>query len=81
MGAIVLEWIKVIGALLISWPVASLVIALIFRKPLLRLFDRFTSSDEGKAEIGPIKIELGKLAREGQDAINNLNRLNILMAE
>jgi hypothetical protein len=81
MGATTLEWIKVLGALLISWPVVTLIIALIFRRPLLRLFERFTSSDEGKAEIGPVKIELGRLAREGQDAVNNLNRLNVLMAE
>jgi hypothetical protein len=76
-----LEWTKTIGSFLLSWPVIILMIALIFRKPLLRLLERFTSSDEGRAEIGPIKIELGKLVREGQDAVNNLNRLNVLMAE
>lgn len=76
-----LEWAKVIGALVFSWPVAALLVALIFRKPLHKLLERFTSSDEGKAEIGPIKIELGRIAREGQDAVNKLNRINILMAE
>jgi hypothetical protein len=81
MGTSILEWIKSIGPLVLSWPVAALVIVLIFRKPLLRLLERLTSSDEGKAEIGPIKIELGKLAREGQVAVNKLNRVNILMAE
>ena len=40
-----------------------------------------STSDESKAEFGPIKIELGKLAREGHDAITNLSRLNVLMAE
>lgn len=53
--------------LVFSWPVAALIIALIFRRPLLRLLDRFTASDQGKAEIGPIKIELGKLAEQGQE--------------
>jgi hypothetical protein len=81
MDSTILQWTKTIGSLLLSWPMATLLIALIFRKPLLRLLERLTSSDEGKAEIGPIKIELGKLAREGQDAVNNLTRLNILMAE
>src|SRR5438874_47927 len=81
MGSSMLEWLKIIGPLLLSWPVAVVTIVLIFRKPLLRLLERFTSSDEGKAEIGPIKIELGKLAREGQVAVNKLNRINILMAE
>jgi hypothetical protein len=81
MGSSILEWLKAIGPLVLSWPVAALLIVLIFRKPLLRVLERFTSSDEGKAEIGPIKIELGKIAREGQVAVNKLNRINILMAE
>lgn len=81
MESSTLEWTKTIGFLLLSWPLAALMTALIFRKPVLRVLERFTSSDEGKAEIGPIKIGLGKLAREGHDAVNNLNQLNILMAE
>ena len=78
-GVIHLEWTKAIGALLISSPIASLIIALIFRRPLLILFERFASSDEGKAENGTVKIELGRLACEGQTAVDNLNRLNLLM--
>jgi hypothetical protein len=76
-----LEWAKVAGPLLVSWPVAALVIALVFRRPLLRLLDRLTASDQVKAEIGPVKIELGKLAEQGQIAVGNLTRLNLLMAE
>jgi hypothetical protein len=81
MGSSVLEWLKIIGPLVLSWPVAAVIIVLIFRKPLLRLLERLTSSDEGKAEIGPVKIELGKLVREGQVAVNKFNQINILMAE
>jgi hypothetical protein len=58
-----------------------LVIALIFRQPLLRLFERFTTSDNAKAAIGPVKIELGKLAEQGRMAVGTLNRLNLVMAE
>jgi len=76
-----LEWMKVAGPLLLSWPVAALVIALLFRRPLLRLLDRFTTSDQAKAEFGPVKIELGKLVEQGQIAVGTLNRLNLLMAE
>jgi len=55
---------------------------LIFRKRLLSLFDRFIGSDEGsKIEVASVKIELGRLAREGKDAVNNLGRLTVLMAE
>ena len=77
----ILEWVKAIGSLLISWPVVVLIMALLFRKQLLLLVERFRESDEGKIELGSVKIELGKLAREGHDAVNNLNRINVLMAE
>jgi len=76
-----LEWFKVLGPIILSWPVVGLVIALIFRKPLLGLLERFSSSSGSKAEIGPLKIELGKLAEEGKDAVGRLNRTTELMAE
>ena len=82
MSSEILEWIRVIGSLALSWPVVIFVIALIFRKRLLSLFDRFIGSDEGsKIEVASVKIELGKLAREGKNAVNNLGRLTVLMAE
>lgn len=82
MSPEILEWIKAIGSLVLSWPVVVLVIALIFRNRLLRLFDRLVGSDEGsKIEFASVKIELGRLAREGKDAVNNLSRLTVLMAE
>jgi hypothetical protein len=82
MSSQTLEWVRAIGSLLLSWPVVILVIALIFRKRLLNVFDRFIGSDEGsKIEVASVKIELGRLAREGKDAVTNLNRLTVLMAE
>lgn len=82
MSSEILEWIKAIGSLVLSWPVVILVIALIFRQRLLSVFDRFIGSDEGsKFEVASVKIELGRLAREGKDAVNNLGRLTVLMAE
>lgn len=76
-----LEWFKVLGPIILSWPVVGLVVTLIFRKPLLSLFERFSNSSGSKAEIGPLKIELGKLAEEGKDAVGRLNRTIELMAE
>lgn len=76
-----LEWTKVLGPILISWPVFGLVIVVLFRKPLLMLIERFSSATGSKAEIGPLKIELGKLAEEGKDAVSRLNRTTELMAE
>ena len=76
-----LEWFKVIGPIILSWPVVGLVVALVFRKPLLGLFERFSNASGSKAEIGPLKIELGKLAEEGKNAVGRLNRTTELMAE
>jgi hypothetical protein len=76
-----LEWVKVLGPIVLSWPVVGLVIVVIFRRPLLALFERFSSAPGSKAEIGPLKIELGKLAEEGKDAVLRLNRTTELMAE
>ncbi len=78
-----LEWIKVIAPILISWPVVGLLALFILRKPFLKLIGQFTNSDIRKAKIGPIEIEreLTKLAEQGQQAVSNLNRINLLMAE
>jgi len=55
-----LEWIKVVGPIIISWPTVAAVAVLIFRKRLLDLISQFTERSESSAEIGPIKIQLGK---------------------
>lgn len=56
-----LEWVKVVGPIFISWPVIALVFLLIFRAKLNKLFESFLNSSGSKAEIGPLRIELGKL--------------------
>jgi predicted GNAT family acetyltransferase len=55
-----LEWIKVLLPVLLSWPVVGLTIALLFSAPIGVLVERFTQSQEGAAELGPLKITLGK---------------------
>ncbi|MEJ2200150.1 MAG: C1 family peptidase [Desulfuromonadaceae bacterium] len=55
----ILEWIKVLGPIIISWPMVALLVVLLFKDPLLKLIYRFTESSGSKAELGPIKIELG----------------------
>jgi len=76
-----MEWVKIVGPLVLSWPVTGLIIVLLFRRPILNVLERFMASDQGRAEIGPVKIELGRLAQEGKVAVDRLNRLNLLMAE
>ena len=59
MSSVILEWVKVLGPILLSWPMVALLVVILFKSPLLKLMDRFTETGGSKAEIGPIKIELG----------------------
>ena len=79
----ILEWVNAIGSLVCSWPVIALLAFVVFRKPLSNLIVQFTGEDVKKAKVGPFEIEreLGKLAEEGKQAIDNMNRLSVLMAE
>jgi len=47
------------------------------------LIDQMTGTDVKRAKVGPIEIEreLSNLAKEGKQAVETMNRLNILMAE
>lgn len=78
-----LEWTKAIGALVCSWPVVLLVALVVFRKPLGKLIDQLTGTDVKRAKVGPFEIEreLGNLVKEGNQAVETMNRLNVLMAE
>jgi hypothetical protein len=59
MSNAILEWVKVLGPIVLSWPMVALLVVILFKAPLLKLLDRFTESTGSKAEIGPLKIELG----------------------
>lgn len=73
--------IKEILQIVLSWPAVAIVAIIMLRKPLAQLIDRLIHSDSGKAKVGPVEIELGKLAEEGQQAVDKLKRINYLMAE
>lgn len=81
MEATTLDWVRTLGSILVSWPVVALLLVLLFRRPILRLLDRLSSGEGNKAEIGPVKIELGRLARDGQVALSTFNQLSVNMAE
>jgi len=76
-----LQEMKEILQILISWPTATIITVLVLRKQIEKLVERLIKSDSGKAKVGPIEIELGKLAEKGRQAVDNLNRINYLMAE
>ena len=73
--------LKELLSILLSWPVASVISVLVLRRPINRLFDRLIRSENGEARIGPIEVRLGKLAEHGEQAVNQLERMNCLMAE
>lgn len=73
--------IKELLQVILSWPVAVIISVLLLRSPIKKLIDRLINSESGKAKVGPIEVELGKLAEEGQQAVSQLNRINYLMAE
>lgn len=76
-----MEEIKEILTVLVSWPTAVIVAVLVFRSSIKMLIERLINSESGKAKVGPVEVELGKLAKEGKEAVNSLNRINVLMAE
>lgn len=61
MESSLLEWIKALGPIVISWPIVAILFIIIFHNPLLKLFDRFIASEESTASLGPLKIGLGKI--------------------
>jgi hypothetical protein len=79
----ILEWVKVITGIIFSAPVMALLALIVFRKPLSDLIKRFSGEDVRKAKIGPVELEreLGELANKGKQAVDNMRRLNELMAE
>ena len=60
---------------------AVIVAVLVLRSPIKMLIERLIKSESGKAKVGPVEIELGKVAKEGKQAVVDLNRINHLMAE
>lgn len=78
-----LEWVKVLAPVVVSWPVVGLLGLLAFRRPLALLLDQIARGEIRKARVGPFEVEreLRQVAAEGQQAIVQLQRLNQLMAE
>ncbi len=76
-----LEWIEVLGPLLFSWPVAVVLLFLIFRGHVISLLVRFSGAAGSKAELGPLKLEFGQLASESREAVGNVNKLSEIMAQ
>jgi len=71
-----------IAKIILSWPTVSIVALLVLRNPISALIHRLIRSDSGgEAEVGPIKIKLGKMAEEGKKAVGTLNKISMVMAK
>lgn len=77
---VALEWVQVVGPLIFSWPVAIIVLAVVFRDLIRRMANRFIDSTDAKAEFGPLKVQLGTIARESQSVLDRLHQFLELSA-
>ena len=76
-----METMRELLAIVVSWPTAIIISVLVLRAPIKMLIQRLVHSEIGRAKVGPIEVELGKLAEQGREAVESLDRLNLLMAE
>ena len=60
MGDKLLEWVKVLGPIVFSWPLVTVLIIIFFRKPLIVLMKKFTETPESSMKVGPVEFQLGK---------------------
>jgi hypothetical protein len=79
----VIEWLEVLGPIVVSWPVVGLTALLMLRRPLKSLLIQLSEGDIRKAKVGPFEVEreLRRVAAKGEEAVGQLQRLNQLMAE
>ena len=69
-----IEWAKLVAETFVSWPVAAVIVSIIFRKFLVDFLPNIT-----KAKVGPIEIER-QLASVKQDT-ELLKKINELLVE
>lgn len=66
---------------LFSWPAVVIVSVFLLRQAILKIVDRLVSGESGKAKLGFVEIELGKLAKDGREAVDNLNEVSMVLAK
>lgn len=65
---------------LLSWPSVAIVAMIILHKQIGQLTNRLINSESGKAKIGPIEIELGKLASAQKEQEDDITKLQFLVS-
>jgi hypothetical protein len=64
-----IEWVKTLGSLLLSWPLVGFVALAVFRKPLLKIIERFTGDDLHRVKVGGVELE-----RELKEVKSNVDK-------
>ncbi|MBR9910911.1 MAG: hypothetical protein GYB33_11250 [Gammaproteobacteria bacterium] len=72
--------IKILEVLL-SWQTVAIVALILLLSPIKNLIHRLIEGDSGEAKVGPVEIKLGKIVEDGEKAVDDLNRINYIMAE
>jgi hypothetical protein len=66
--------------MIFSWQGVALITVLLLRKLLTKIVARLIAGNDSKAKLGPIEIELGKLAEDGGKAVSNINEISLIVA-
>ncbi|WP_447042926.1 hypothetical protein [Vreelandella sp. H-I2] len=62
-------------------PAVVVISVFLLRQAILKIVDRLVSGESGKAKLGFVEIELGKLAKDGREAVDNLNEVSMVLAK
>jgi hypothetical protein len=65
----------------ISWPVAVVILALMFKAPLRVFVEQFLQSSNAKLKVGSVEVELGNLVAENKEVLSGINELHLLIAK
>jgi hypothetical protein len=76
-GILMLEWIGVVGGIVISWPMVGLVALWLFRAPLLNLARQFGSDDISRLNVGGV-FEIERMKTEVKKTRTQIDRLYAL---
>ena len=73
-----IEWAKLVGSWIFSWPVAVVIVALIFKEQLEVWLDSVK-----KFKAGPVEIqrELKAVAEAGKNALDSVSQMIVLLGE
>ncbi|GEN26286.1 hypothetical protein HCU01_42350 [Halomonas cupida] len=64
-----------------SWPAVALFSVFFLRGTISKIADRLIKGESGKAKLGFVEVELGKLAQDGREAVDNINEVSIVLAK